>query len=146
MTSVFSGASASVTKKATVSAVQLAAKETGTVAKAVAGSASRAASKAALREGGKAAAEAAVRAGAKAATGALAKGAARFAPGLNVAIAALDTANAAATLADPKASTGSKITSVITAVGSIAAATNIPIVSQIGAGVSAVSSFVGSFF
>lgn len=77
---------------------------------------------------------------------ALAKAAGRFAPGANIAIAALDTANAVATVRDPNASTGKKVTSVITAVGSIAAATNIPVVSQAGAIVSGISSFVGSFF
>ena len=71
---------------------------------------------------------------------------ARFAPGVNIAMAAIDTGIAVATLADPKASTGSKVTSCITAAGSIVAATNIPVVSQIGAGVSIVSSFVGGFF
>jgi hypothetical protein len=65
---------------------------------------------------------------------------------VNIAMAAIDTGVAVATLADPQASTGRKISSVITAAGSIAAATNIPVVSQIGAGVSAVSSFVGAFF
>ena len=74
------------------------------------------------------------------------KAAARFAPGLNVAIAAMDTANFAATMMDDKASTGKKVFSGLTAAGSIAAATNIPIVSQIGAGVAAVSGLIGSFF
>lgn len=74
------------------------------------------------------------------------KAGARFVPGLNVAVAAMDTANAVSTLRDPKASTTSKVTSVITAAGSIAAATNIPIVSQVGGAVSAVSSFIGSIW
>ena len=77
---------------------------------------------------------------------ALARNAARFAPGLNVAIAALATAAAIRTIADPTASPGKKITAGITALGSIAAATNIPVVSQVGAVVSTVSSFVGAFF
>jgi hypothetical protein len=38
------------------------------------------------------------------------------------------------------------VTSGITALGSIAAATNIPVVSQVGAAVSTVSSVIGSFF
>ncbi|NPC86668.1 hypothetical protein HPC49_51850, partial [Pyxidicoccus fallax] len=97
--------------------------------------------------------ESAARLGANAARGALhgggtavAKAAGRFAPGLNVAIAVADTAVAVSTIADPKASPGKKITAGITALGSIAAATNIPVVSQAGAVVSTVSSFVGSFF
>ncbi|WP_426749195.1 hypothetical protein [Myxococcus sp. Y35] len=77
---------------------------------------------------------------------AVARAAGRFAPGLNVAIAAADTAAAISTIRDPEASAGKKITSGITALGSIAAATNIPVVSQAGAVVSTVSSFVGSFF
>ncbi len=77
---------------------------------------------------------------------AVARAAGRFAPGLNVAIAVADTAAAVSTIADPNASTGKKVTAGITALGSIAAATNIPVVSQVGAAVSTVSSFVGSFF
>jgi hypothetical protein len=65
---------------------------------------------------------------------------------MNVAMAAIDTGVAAATLADPKAGLGKKVTSVITAAGSIAAATNIPVVSQVGAAVSTVSGIVGAFF
>lgn len=75
----------------------------------------------------------------------LGKMAGRFAPGMNIAIAGLDSANFISTLNDDKASTGKKVASGITALGSIAAATNIPIVSQIGAGVSAVSGLVGNF-
>jgi hypothetical protein len=77
---------------------------------------------------------------------AVARAAGRFAPGLNVAIAVADTAVAVSTIADPTASPGKKITAGITALGSIAAATNVPVVSQAGAVVSTVSSFVGSFF
>ncbi|WP_164007812.1 hypothetical protein [Pyxidicoccus trucidator] len=77
---------------------------------------------------------------------AVARAAGRFAPGLNVAIAVADTAVAVSTIADPNASTGKKVTAGITALGSIAAATNIPVVSQVGAAVSTVSSFIGSFF
>jgi hypothetical protein len=118
----------------------------GTLAKAVGGSASRAVAKAALEGGAHAAVSAASHAGARVAVSTLGKAAARFAPGLNVALAVVDTATAAATLADPKASVGSKVTSCITAAGSIVSATNIPIVSQIGAAVSTVSSLVGAFF
>lgn len=75
----------------------------------------------------------------------LGKMAGRFAPGMNIAIAGLDTANFISTLNDDKASTGKKVASGITALGSIAAATNIPIVSQIGAGVSAISGLIGGF-
>jgi hypothetical protein len=80
-------------------------------------------------------------------TGAVAgKAGARFVPGLNVAVAAMDAKNAYDTVRDPKASTTAKVTSVITALGSGAAATNIPVVSQIGGAVSAVSSLIGSFW
>lgn len=95
-------------------------------------------------------AEAALKGGATAAkvgveaAGTAAKLAGRFAPGLNVGIAALDTANAARTIADPKASVAAKVTSGITAAGSIVAATNIPVVSQIGAAVSTASTVVGA--
>ncbi|AKJ05606.1 hypothetical protein ATI61_102664 [Archangium gephyra] len=88
-------------------------------------------------------AEAAAKLGAKGA-GTAAKAAGRFAPGLNIGIAALDTALAAKTIADPKASVASKVTSGITAAGSIVAATNIPIVSQVGAAVSTASSVAGA--
>ena len=126
-------------------AATTAAKSSSTLARG-AGAVSRSAAKTVLREGGEAAAKAATKAVAKGAAKTAAKAAGRFVPGVNIAIAGLDTATAAATLADPKASTGKKVTSVITAAGSIVAATNIPVVSQIGAAVSTVSSFIGSFF
>jgi hypothetical protein len=88
-------------------------------------------------------AEAAAKLGAKGASTA-AKAAGRFAPGVNIGIAALDTAMAAKTIADPNASVASKVTSGITAAGSIVAATNIPIVSQVGAAVSTASSVAGA--
>ncbi|WPB80559.1 hypothetical protein KYC5002_15625 [Archangium violaceum] len=88
-------------------------------------------------------AEAAAKLGAKGASTA-AKAAGRFAPGVNIGIAALDTAMAAKTIADPNASIASKVTSGITAAGSIAAATNIPIVSQVGAAISTASSVAGT--
>lgn len=75
-----------------------------------------------------------------------AKAAGRLVPGLNWGIAAADGAAMVATLKNPKADPVKKGAAVITALGSFAAATNIPVVSQIGAGVSAVSSLVGSFF
>ncbi|WP_224367561.1 hypothetical protein [Hyalangium versicolor] len=93
-----------------------------------------------------AATNAAEKAVAKTAAKTAAKAAGRFVPGVNVAIAAADAATAFATVRDPKASTTKKVTSVVTAVGSAAAATNIPVVSQVGAAVSTVSSFVGGLF
>ncbi|MFZ9886813.1 MAG: hypothetical protein ACO3JL_04850 [Myxococcota bacterium] len=110
-----------------------------------AGPAQRAAAREMLRQGGKASGQAAVRAATRAGTGAVARAAARFTPGLNIAMAAADTAASAATWANPKASTAKKVMSSITAVGSVAAATNIPIVSQVGAGVSLLSGVVGGF-
>ncbi len=95
-------------------------------------------------DAGKAAATAAKTAGAVAkGAGTLAKLAGRFAPGVNIALAGLDVATAAATWADPKSSIAAKVTSGITALGSIAAATNIPIVSQVGAAVSVASTVAG---
>lgn len=88
-------------------------------------------------------AESVLKVGAKGA-GTAARLAGRFAPGLNIAMAGVDTAIAARTLSDPKASVASKVTSGITAAGSIVAATNIPIVSQVGAAVSAGSSIAGA--
>lgn len=75
-----------------------------------------------------------------------ARTAGRFVPGVNVAIAALDIREARRALADPNASTGRRVTSVVTALGSSIAATNIPIVSQIGGAISTVSSAIGAFF
>jgi hypothetical protein len=75
--------------------------------------------------------------------GPLGKAAGRFVPGLNIAMASTDVASAAKTIADPKASVGQKLTSGITAAGSLAAATNIPVVSQIGAAVSTAASVLG---
>jgi len=68
----------------------------------------------------------------------------RFVPGVNVAIAAADTAAFVSTMRDKKASVGKKVTAGITAAGSVLAATNIPIVSQVGGAVSTVSSIVGA--
>jgi hypothetical protein len=110
------------------------------------GAGTRAAARAELRAAAGGAARAATSAAVHSGAGALGRAAARFAPGVNVAVAAMDVGIAAATLANPDASTTSKVTSVITAAGSIAAATNIPIVSQVGAAVSVVSSFVGGLF
>ncbi|ATB35681.1 hypothetical protein CYFUS_001095 [Cystobacter fuscus] len=79
----------------------------------------------------------------KGGTGALAKAAGRFAPGLNIAVAGMDVANAAKTFKDPNATMGQKVTAGITAGGSVLAATNIPVVSQVGAAVSTVASLAG---
>lgn len=73
-----------------------------------------------------------------------AKAAARFVPGANVAMAAADAHHAYKTLKDPKASAWQKGTAVVTAIGSAAAATNIPIVSQVGAAVATVASIAES--
>ncbi|RJS24084.1 hypothetical protein DRW03_10790 [Corallococcus sp. H22C18031201] len=142
----FEGAGRTAMRAGVRAAVDGAVRAGGTAVRTAAGTATRAAARAALNEGGKAAARAATTAAARAAAGPLAKAAGRFAPGANVAIAAFDVASAYSTVRDPKASTTKKVTSVITAVGSVAAATNIPVVSQVGAAVSAVSSFVGGLF
>jgi hypothetical protein len=91
-------------------------------------------------------AETATKAAGAAAKGAgtAAKLAGRFAPGLNVGIAALDVGIAVKTITDPNASVAAKVTSGITALGSVVAATNIPIVSQVGAAVSIASTAVGA--
>ncbi len=68
----------------------------------------------------------------------------RFVPGVNVAIATADTAAFVSTLNDKNASVGKKVTAGITAAGSVLAATNIPIVSQVGGAVSTASSIVGA--
>lgn len=77
------------------------------------------------------------------------RAASRFVPGLNVAIAAADTVAFGSEVANAirgDVNPGKLVTSGITALGSIAAATNIPVVSQVGAAVSTVSSLIGSFF
>lgn len=144
--SLFEGGTAKTVGRAVKAAAGDAAKAGSTLAKGILGSGTRSAAKAALATVGREAGEAAVKAGAKAAAGTAAKTLGRFAPGVNVAIAAIDVANAGATLMDKNAGVGKKVTSVITAVGSVAAATNIPVVSQVGAAVSTVSSIVGAFF
>ncbi|WP_199243259.1 hypothetical protein [Vitiosangium sp. GDMCC 1.1324] len=68
----------------------------------------------------------------------------RFVPGANVAIAAADTAAFVSTMRDKNASVGKKVTAGITAAGSVLAATNIPVVSQVGGAISTVSSIVGA--
>ncbi len=131
--------------KAASAAVRTVASNGSTVAK-TAGAATRAAGRTLIREGGEAAARAGLQAGARAAAGPIARAAGRFAPGANIALAAMDVASAYSTVRDPQASTTKKVTSVITAVGSVVAATNIPVVSQVGAAVSTVSSLIGGIF
>ncbi len=75
----------------------------------------------------------------------LAKTASRFVPGANVAIAGLDVANAVNTQRDSRKTNLQKAAAWITAGGSVASATNIPVVSQVGAGVSFISDAVGAF-
>ncbi len=99
-----------------------------------------------MRSGGKAAGQAAV--------GSLTRSAAlktagkiggRFIAGMNIGIAALDSAAFASTMADPKASWAKKGIRGLTAATSWVAATNIPYVSQGAAIVSGFSSVADSF-
>lgn len=80
------------------------------------------------------------------ATSAVAKASARFVPGLNVGIAVADSVAAAAALKEFEKKPIKAIAASVTALGSWAAATNIPIVSQVGGVVSATSSLLGSIF
>lgn len=80
------------------------------------------------------------------ATSAVAKASARFVPGLNVGIAVADGVAAAAALKNIEEKPIKAIAASVTALGSLAAATNIPIVSQVGGVVSAASSLLGSIF
>lgn len=68
------------------------------------------------------------------------KAGARFVPGANIGMAVYDVRRAWTTLRDPNASTYKKTMATATAAFSTVAATNIPVVSQIGAGLSALSS------
>ena len=110
------------------------------------GQVSRPAARTALNTAAEAAGRATVSAGIESASGIAAKGLARFAPGINVALAVLDTAQMYSTLKDPKASATRKVASAVTVAGAWVSATNIPLVSQAGALVSMVSAFVGAFF
>ncbi|WXH28374.1 hypothetical protein WA016_02318 [Myxococcus stipitatus] len=69
----------------------------------------------------------------------------RFAPGFDVSLAMQCTATAANTLCEPGAAMSKKVTSGVSSVGAIVAATHIPVVSQSGAVVSMASHFVGTF-
>jgi hypothetical protein len=145
MSQAFKGAAKSVAEAETLDHAFTAAKSGSTLVQA-AGVAERAAARQGIRVGGRAAAEAALEASSRSAAGPIARAAGRFAPGLNVAIATFDTANAVAAWIDPTASSGRRWTAALTAAGSIAAATNFPIVSQVGAGVSVISSLIGGYF
>jgi hypothetical protein len=95
--------------------------------------------------------EAALRAGTRAGASTLGRAAARFAPGVNVAMAVVDTAIAGrdtyrAVQEPTPRNIGRAVFSGLTAAGSIVSATNIPVVSQIGAGVSTVTGFVAALF
>ncbi len=92
------------------------------------------------KSAGKVAAKVAVKTGAKTA----AKAGGRFVPGMNVAIAAVDAGIAASDIKkaidDPSAKNVAKAAlGSVTALGSAAAASNIPGVSQVGAGVAVVA-------
>jgi len=136
---------AKAARRGTAQAARQAAQSGGSTLARGAG-ASKEIAKGLLKEGGEAAAKAASKAVAKGAMKTAAKAAGRFVPGANVAIAALDTANAIATFNDDKAGPGKKFFAGATAAGSILAATNIPVVSQVGAAVSTLTSFLGSWW
>ncbi len=114
-----------------------------TIAEAM-GTSTRAAGRVAFNTAAREAGEATMAAATKAAAGTMARSLARFAPGVNVALAVLDTAQMYSTLQDPKASGGKKVASVVMALGAWVSATNIPLVSQAGALVSMVSAFTGA--
>ncbi|WP_224245535.1 hypothetical protein [Hyalangium gracile] len=72
----------------------------------------------------------------------VAKAAGRFVPGANVAIAALDTAQAVKSWSNPNASTGKKVGDTITAAGSIIAALPLPGANFVGGAVATASSLL----
>lgn len=117
-------------------------RSTGPVSTAVRNTAQRLASSSAARVATRVASSTALRTTGRVA----ARAAGRFVPGANVAIAALDVRDAARALRDPNAGVGRRTTAVITALGSVAAASNIPVVSQVGAAISTVSSAIGAWF
>ncbi|MBO9539519.1 hypothetical protein J7643_02900 [bacterium] len=96
--------------------------------------------KTAAKDIGQAVAKAELKTAAKTAAAIGGKAAARFAPGVNVAMAAVDAKHAYDVWRDPKSTGWQKGCASVTAVGSALAATNIPVVSQIGAAVSIASS------
>lgn len=140
--SAFSGANVAATRSATRTAVQNTLRRAGASAGDVAGGVSRTAGRRIVGRVAPQAARAAVPAVARAASGPIARAAGRFVPGANVAIAGLDVAQFANDMRNPRVGTARRIASGITALGSVAAASNIPVVSQVGAGVSTVSSLV----
>jgi hypothetical protein len=145
--SAFSGTAPRGVEQATRSAMDRAIRRSGgTVASQVLNGTSRTAARQVLGRTATAAGRAAAPAVARAAAGPAARAAGRFVPGANVAIAALDTARFVSDMRNPNASTGTRIASGVTALGSIAAATNIPVVSQVGAGVAAVGGVIRGLF
>jgi hypothetical protein len=116
------------------------ARQAGEVASATKGLVAKATGKAIAKEVAQEVAQVAVREGAEVAAKAGAKGLARFAPGVNVAMAAIDTAHAVSVCNNPDATGWQKGAACVTAAGSVLAATNIPVVSQVGAAVSIVAS------
>jgi len=138
------GANPSSVNRAVRSAVTEKTGKLGLTVPQAMGEASRAAGRETLEAASRAAGQATISAGTRAALGTTARSLARFAPGVNVALAVLDTAQMHATLNDAKASGGKKIASLITATGAWVSATNVPLVSQCGALVSMVSAFVGA--
>lgn len=87
-------------------------------------------------------AEAATRTAAEVGAKAAGKALGRFAPGMNIAIAGMDAVHAYNVIRDPKASAWKKSMAGATAVFSAAAASNIPVVSQIGAAASIATSLL----
>jgi hypothetical protein len=72
--------------------------------------------------------------------------AARFVPGLNIAVAANDTYAAYQTWNDPNASDTKKACAITTAAGDWMAASDVPVVSQVGAVVATASSVIGAIW
>lgn len=104
--------------------------------------ATKSVSKGAAKAAGRAAAATAAKGGAKL----LAKSAGRLVPGMNIAMAAIDTAEAAKIISDPKASTTKKVAAGFTAAASAVAATNIPVVSQVAGVASIAGSLIRDWF
>lgn len=137
-----------VAEKAAKEIGEKAAKE---VVEAAAKKAAKGVGKVVAKEVGEKVLKEAAEAGAKATAKALGKAAGRFAPGVNIAIAAVDTVKAGVSVSkaidDPSfENVKNAAFDGVTAAGSILAATNIPIVSQIGGAVSAVSDIAKSIW
>lgn len=131
-------ASSSATTRARV-ATRLVSSVTRAASKVMSRTSARLAGKAAVTVG-RVAGKVAQRLGARLAS----KAAARFVPGANVAVAALDVANAVNTFRDPNARIGRRVASLFQAAGSIASATQIPGVMQVGAAVATAAEVAGS--